>query len=144
MKSWSGGCGVTCADEKCAPRCREAYFQVKMHKTHNAGTTFGSWREWFPDSQMMGFYAFSQGKRLPHTSSRVPMFTLYTEKKGQVMGHPAVVRFLSPHPTKRWAPKVWSRLHGRREKLDCQHGIGQRRPCRVRRVLVRLSMNQIF
>ena len=25
----------------CAPRCREAYFQVKVYKTHNAGTTFG-------------------------------------------------------------------------------------------------------
>ena len=29
--------------KKCTPLWREAHFQVKMHKTHHARTTFGSW-----------------------------------------------------------------------------------------------------
>ena len=29
--------------KKCTPLWREAYFQVKMHKTHHSRTTFGSW-----------------------------------------------------------------------------------------------------
>ena len=29
--------------KKCAPLWREAHFQVKMHKTHQLRTTFGSW-----------------------------------------------------------------------------------------------------
>ena len=29
--------------KKCTPLWREAHFEVKMHKTHQVGTTFGSW-----------------------------------------------------------------------------------------------------
>ena len=29
--------------KKCTPLWREAYFEVKMHKTHHCRTTFGSW-----------------------------------------------------------------------------------------------------
>ena len=29
--------------KKCTPLWREAHFQVKMHKTHQVRTTFGSW-----------------------------------------------------------------------------------------------------
>jgi len=29
-------------DENCTPLWREAHFQVKMYKTHQVGTTFGS------------------------------------------------------------------------------------------------------
>ena len=29
--------------KKCTPFCREAHFQVKMYKTHQCRTTFGSW-----------------------------------------------------------------------------------------------------
>ena len=33
----------SCAVEKCTPLWREAHFEVKMYKTHQGRTTFGSW-----------------------------------------------------------------------------------------------------
>ena len=40
---WFGPLLEVAMSKKCTPLWREAYFEVKMHKTHQGRTTFGSW-----------------------------------------------------------------------------------------------------
>ena len=55
--------------KKCTPLWRQANFQVKMYKTHQVGTTFGSWDDEKVHAVVAGNTFRSQNVKTPHAET---------------------------------------------------------------------------